>query len=177
MSTNTEYFDKIYAKYYDHVYRKVKSTLYTKVEDDITSCVQDTYIKAWLNIENLKNHANVKGWLIVAAGHTAGNFNKKHMIRKARTGDPNAIDVIPDEDFTEEIYGKIAAEEILSQLSEGERVLYEMKYVEKLSNQEIGAILGITANAVAARNNRLIKKLKELVGSASLWQCLINYIL
>ena len=68
---NNEFFDEIYNEYYINVFNKIRDTLYTKVDDDITSCIQDTFMKAWQNIEILKEHKNVAGWLVITAKNVA----------------------------------------------------------------------------------------------------------
>ena len=72
------------------------------------------------------------------------------------------MEEIPDEeDFSEKIAAESVAEKVLNHLSPSERELYELKYIAGLSNEDIGKTLGITANAVASRNKRLVEKLKE----------------
>ena len=91
-------------EYYNHVYIKIKRMSYSKVNDDITSCVQETFIKAWINIERLQNHENVAGWLIICAAGVVGNFNKKYNIRKKADIDTLEIEDITDEkDFAQDI--------------------------------------------------------------------------
>lgn len=164
MSANEDFFNKIYTKYYINVYRKIKNTLYSEIDDDITSCVQETYIKVLANIETLKKHKNVAGWLVVTAKNVARDFNKQYLIRQNFIADYNGVeDVIDYEDFTDNIAGEIEAEKILKCLPLSERKLYEMKYVIGLSNEDIGKILRITANAVALRNKRLIQRVREFL--------------
>jgi len=128
-------------------------------------------MKVWANIEMLKKHEKIAGWLVVAAKHTAGNFNKKHNIRKKVMLDDVEIDEIPDNtDFTQDIaetakFEKFIKSDIagkfINQLSESERHFYELKYIQKLSNEEIGQILEITPNSVVVRGRRMIDKFKK----------------
>jgi len=136
--------------------------LYSGVDDDITSCVQETYIKAWNKIEFLKKHKNVAGWLVATAKNVAMDFNKNYLLRQKFIAASDGIENIYDEkDFVEKIAGELMAEKILSKLSLNERKLYELKYDVGLNNEDIGKILGISPNAVASRTKRLIEKLKE----------------
>ena len=171
MSEKEYLFTTIYVKYYSPVYIKIKKRLYSKIEDDITSCVQETFIKAWRNMGDLRAHKNVGGWLIKCAEGVAGNFNKKYALRRKKSADISEIEKVEDgTDFAQDIVETAefekyieshAIDKFLEQLSEDERALYGMKYMQKLSNEEIGKILGITANAVASRNKRLVQKFKK----------------
>ena len=158
-----KFFKRIYKQYYINVLNRTKDILYSETSDDITSCVQDTFIKAWDNIELLKEHENVAGWLVVTAKNVAMDFNKKYLLRQNYIINNKILDEITDEeDFDEKIASESAAEKILSCLSQDERKLYDLKHVAELSNEEIGKILGITPNAVASRNKRLTEKLRKI---------------
>ena len=50
--------------------------------------------------------------------------------------------------------------EILQRVSPEERELLSMIYFEKMKNEEIGAVLGISAKAVSARHHRLLERCK-----------------
>ena len=170
-SDDDKFFDVIYTEYYDQVYIKIKRMLYSEVDDDITSCVQDTFKIAWIKRGLLKNHENIGGWLIVTASRVANNFNKNYKIRQNLMNDSIEMEDIADEtDFADDIVETVKfeeylksnmAEKFINQLSEIERLLYELKHKQKLSNEEIGEISGISANAVASRNKRLIQKFKK----------------
>ena len=164
--SDKEFFDEIYEKYYKFIYREVRKLLYSEVNDDITSCTQETFIKAWEKIKILKKHKNVTGWLVITAKNIVMNFNKQYQLRESNEPDPNIIEYIPgEEDITEKVSGDLMAEKILAHLSLDERKLYDYKYVLGYNNEEIGEILGINSNAVASRNKRLVKKLKEIYES------------
>lgn len=168
---NDEFFNTIYSQYYDFVYFTIKNILYSKVDDDITSCTQETFEKAWIKIDILKNHKNVAGWLVKTAKNVSYHFNEKYLTRQRLAGDSeNMENIAKDEDFTQEIVEEALfeeytksniAEKFLSRLSEKERQFYDLKFVEKLSNEKIGKILGISAHAVVVRSRRLIEKFKK----------------
>lgn len=162
MSVDDKFFTKIYTDYYNQVYAKIKRMLYSKVDDDIISCVQETYLKAWTKIKFLINHENVAKWLVTTAKNVAYDFNKEYLRKQKITKNfDNLENISDDEDFTKKIVNESITESILCRLSSDERILYELGYVQNLSNDKIGEILGITANAVASRNKRLIQKLKK----------------
>ena len=50
--------------------------------------------------------------------------------------------------------------EILQRVSPEERELLSMIYFQKMKNEEIGAVLGISAKAVSARHHRLLERCK-----------------
>ena len=169
--SDEKFFNAIYEKYYNQIYKIIKNKLYSKIDGDISSCSQDTFLKAWKNIEYLKKHENVLGWLIITVMGVTSNFNAKYRVRQKRTDDSLKMEDIADKtDFAqniietanfEEYLKSNIVEKFLSQLSDSERLLYELKHIKKLSNEDIGGILKISANAVVSRNKRLIAKFKK----------------
>ena len=169
--SNKRFFRKIYSANYDTVYKKIKNMIYSKVEDDITGCVQDTFLIAWNKVDTLHNHPNITGWLIVTAQNLVSKFNAEYLKRQKLIDDSiDMEDIVQENDFTQELiddmeYQKYIesgiVEKFINQLSESEQQLYELKYKQKLKNEDIAKILKIKANAVASRSKRLIQKFKK----------------
>jgi RNA polymerase sigma factor (sigma-70 family) len=166
-----DFFNIIYEKYYINVYRKVKNILYSEIDDDITSCVQETFEKAWINAEFLKKHKNAAGWLVKTAENTAYNFNAKYLTRQKFSDDSADTESISlEEDFTQRIVEEAEFDEFLksgiiekffNRLSERDRIFYDLKFRQKLSNEEIGEMLEISSHSVAVKGRRLIEKFKK----------------
>ncbi len=74
--------------------------------------------------------------------------------------------------FTDETYLEVIRkmeleklQNVLQTLSSEEQVLIELYYYEDWSMEQIGQYFGISKMAVSKRNNRVIKKLKELMAT------------
>jgi len=170
--SNGIYYEELYSKYEDTVYSTIKGMLYSKVGDDISSCVQDTFLIAWENIDKLRKHENVAGWLVVTAKNVARKFNKKYLEEQKWIDSSIEIkNIVQESDFTQEIEDEMVykqyidskiAERFATTLSEGERRFYDL-VVQKLSNEEIGKTLGIETHAALVRKSRMIKKFKKFL--------------
>jgi len=169
--SNEIYYEELYSKYEDTVYSAIKGMLYSKMGDDISSCVQDTFLIAWKNMDKLRKHENVAGWLVVTAKNVARKFNKKYLEEQKRIDNSIEMDnIVQENDFTQEIADEMVYQEYLdsgmvekfmNDLTEDERKLYDLKRNQKLKNGEIAKILGITPNAVILRYKRLVEKFKK----------------
>jgi len=77
------------------------------------------------------------------------------------------VPIHTDETYLEVIH-KMELEKLqsaLQMLSSDEQVLIELYYYEDWSMEQIGQHFGISRMAVSKRHNRVIKKLKELMGT------------
>jgi RNA polymerase sigma factor (sigma-70 family) len=159
---NNEFFNKIYYEYNEFIYRKIKNILKSKIHDDIDSCVQDTFVTAWMSIEDLRKHDNIAGWFVQTAKNIAYNFNTKCSIReKASDNSADMENIAQKNDFAQNIAEKDALEKFIGKLSEDEQKLYKMKFIQDLSNDKIGKNLGISSHAAVMRINRLKEKFKH----------------
>ena len=170
--SNEIYYEELYSKYEDTVYSAIKGMLYSKVGDDISSCVQDTFLIAWKNIEKLRRHENEAGWLVVTAKNVAKKFNEKYLERQKWIDNSIEMDnIVQESDFTQKIEDEMVYKQYIDSkiderfaatLSEGERRFYDL-VVQKLSNEEIGKTLGIETHAALVRKSRMIKKFKKFL--------------
>lgn len=81
--------------------------------------------------------------------------------------DSQRVPIYTDETYLEVIH-KIELEKLqsaLQMLSSDEQALIELYYYEDWSMEQIGQYFGISRMAVSKRHNRVIKKLKELMGT------------
>lgn len=119
---------------------------------------QEITLQAWKSFGHFRGDARFSTWLYRVALNTAITYYKKEK-RKA--------EVLLTADFPEVADSNDAAEEQLlamykaiGNLSKIDKALI-MLYLEDYSYQDIGEILGITANNVAVKMNRVKVRLKE----------------
>jgi RNA polymerase sigma-70 factor (ECF subfamily) len=104
----------------------------------------------------------VRTWLCTIARNCLIDYYRKNGRRKTENLDdapePSAVDEynILKNPINQEVY------RLLEKLSDDERELLSMIYVQELKNPQIGEILGINAKAVSERHRRLLAKLRAM---------------
>ena len=151
----------ICEKYYIDIYKYCAARLDISYAEDITNEVFELLCQKWQNLEN----KNYKSWLYKTADNFIKNFHKKHKrrIEKEMYIDDSITDIFSYEQNFEIISDEEIEkykDEILKILTERERQLFDMKYIEKLSIAQIGEILHISKNNVKQRLYRLREKIK-----------------
>jgi len=58
-------FSQFHAEHYSHVLRYVRLRL--KDSNLVEDVVQETFLRAWVDFNKLRNHPNPRGWLFVTA--------------------------------------------------------------------------------------------------------------
>jgi len=138
--------------------------------------VSDTFVKLWDRRHAFKNVEGVKAFLYIATKNACLNHVKSAHARQVF--DHDDIDQLATTDpdvFTDiiraELLQKIHAE--VMKLSEKQRDVFNLSYIEGLSTEEICDRLGMNPAAVFANRSRAIGTLRKLFAEGELWACLL----
>jgi len=119
---------------------------------------QEVTLQAWKAFDSFRGDAQFSTWLYRVALNTAITFFRKEKKNQHIVNS----EAIPDAtDFHDPIEEKVKAMyKAIGDLSKIDKALV-MLYLEDYSYNDIGEMLGITANNVAVKMNRIKAKLKE----------------
>lgn len=162
---------ELYNKTYDNVYYTVKALI--RDEDTALDILQDSYLKAFRNLNTLNEPEKFRAWI-----KRIGHNNAVDHLRKAKpmmfssmptdddgaeiefedTNAANLPDVVIDQQETARLMA-----EIIDTLPEDQRIVISMYYYEGLSVRQIAEELGITENTVKSRLSYGRKKIETKV--------------
>ncbi len=113
--------------------------------------VQDTWIRAFSTIGNLRDGSRVGAWLATMARHVASEHIRRNdrQIRQAQQTPTANVVSVPDLLIHEEELQQLNRH--LEQLPESYRVILSMKYMANLSCKDIAEALGIGVEAAKSR--------------------------
>lgn len=161
-----EAFGKLYDKYSQQIYRFIVFRLNSR--EDANDLVSEVFLKIWQYIvARDKNIDNFKALLYRMAGNLVIDYYRQSG-REVQALDEDSWNKIVDETYNLEI--KIRQKEdarlirlAMDKLSQDERELLVMRYIDDLEVKEISLILGKTTGAVRVALHRAIKALKEVI--------------
>ena len=151
--------DEEFNKLCEDTYEKLKIKVYAKTGDKYAAeeIMQETYLIAGKNKKKLLSHPNPEGWLYKTAVYIhANNIRKNKKLENNETELSEELIV----EFDSNENGADLAEEILSSLSEKDRVLVKMRYYDGLSLKEIADEKNMNYEALQKYFHRLIQKIK-----------------
>ena len=119
---------------------------------------QEITVQAWQAFKNFRGDAKFSTWLYRVALNTAISFYRKEKRKPAVF----FTEQLPEHtEYTEPVEEQVhAMYKAIAQLSKIDKALV-MLYLEDYSYDDISNMLGITANNVAVKMNRIKAKLKE----------------
>ena len=161
---------ELYELTYSSVYKTVKSMIAD--EDTVLDIVQDSFIKGFQSLDQLDTPENFRAWMKRIATNKAKDYLKKKkpiLFTDMANEDGEEIDFRDDclDHCPQEVLDRKETsrlmQEILSTLSEDQRLVIGMFYYEEMSDREIAETLGCSENTVKSRLNYGRKKVEVKV--------------
>ena len=134
-------------------------SLYMNKEQDKKDLFQEILLAAWKGFKNFRGDAKFTTWLYRVSLNTAITFYRKELrtIETTVLREQETLLSYPAYQPDDQL---LAMHQAIAELSGIDKALV-MLYLADYDYQEIGSIMGITANNVAVKINRLKIKLKE----------------
>ena len=152
-------------KDFEQIVRANKNTIYTvcymfsKNHDEVQDLFQDTLINLWLGFDGFRNEAKLETWIWRVALNTCISADRKKKRRGERVPLEMAenLFVATDEDSKQirQLHSRINRLELM------DRALI-MLWLENMSYDDIGAIMGISPKNVSVKLVRIKQQLIEM---------------
>lgn len=159
-----EAFGYIVKEYSEQLYYQIRRMVL--VHDDANDILQNTFVKAWLNIDYFRGEAKMSTWLYRIAFNECLTFlnkqkaNTQLSIDDADTEILNHIesDIYFDGDKTQKAFLKA-----IQQLPEKQRIVFNLKYFKEMKYEEISEIVGTSIGALKASYHHAVKKIESFL--------------
>ena len=163
MSTEQEFVSLI-SQHQKIIYKVCH--LYFKDKNDRDDLFQEITLQTWKSFKQFKGEAKFSTWLYKIALNTAITHFKK--VRKEK--ESIVSDYLPER--SEDSHSKedlsIALFKEIDLLSKIEKAIV-LLYLDHYSHHDIGEVMGISANNVAVKMNRIKSKLKAQINKNDLY--------
>lgn len=159
-----EAFECIVKEYSEQLYWQIRRMVLS--HDDANDILQNTFIKAWLNIDYFRGDAKMSTWLYrIALNETLTFLNKQRASNQLSIDDANEeminkleADAYFDGDTTQKVFLRA-----LQDLPEKQRIVFNLKYFKEMKYEEISEILGTSIGALKASYHHAVKKIESFL--------------
>ena len=145
--------------------REHKGTIYTvcymfsKDEEEVADLFQDILVNLWKGFTKFRGESSVRTWIYRVSLNTCISAERKKK-RKGETV-PLDMDINLFDDSVEDLKQIRMLQNRISRLGPFDRAIV-LLWLENLSYDEIGAIVGITAKNVSVRLFRIKEQLRNM---------------
>ena len=167
-SRQREAFECIVKKYSEQLYWQIRRMVLS--HDDANDILQNTFIKAWMNIDYFRGEAKMSTWLYRIALNECLTFLNKQRASNQLSIDDTHIEMIEkletdpyfDGDETQKIFLKA-----VHALPEKQQMVFNLKYFKEMKYEEISEILGTSIGALKASYHHAVKKIEKFLKAHS----------
>ena len=148
---------------FSRIVREHKSTIYTvcymfsKNEDEVNDLFQEVLINLWKGLQNFRGESDVRTWIYRISLNTCISCDRKKRKRKTI---PLTMNINPFTDSDDDSRQIQQLNRRISQLGPFDRAII-LLWLENMSYEEIGEIVGISTKNVSVRLFRIKEKLKK----------------
>ena len=157
-----EAFEKVVQTYSEPLYRQIRRMVLN--HDDANDVLQNTFLKAWTNIEYFRGDAKLSTWLYRIAINESLTFLSRQQAQQSLTIDElneARIEELSGDPFFDGDAAQIALQKAIHTLPEKQRVVFQMKYFEEMKYEDISDIVGTSVGALKASYHHAVKKIED----------------
>ena len=158
-STCREAFGDLIKTYSEPLYRQIRRTVQS--HEDTDDILQNTFLKAWQNIENFRGDAKLSTWLYKIAINESLSFLEKERKRRGLSLDDEESGMISLIQADTNIDGDRLAQrlrEAIATLPEKQRLVFNMRYYDDMKYEQMSEIMGTSVGALKASYHLAVKK-------------------
>ena len=153
-------FEHLVNQYSPQLYRQIRRMVYS--HDDTNDILQNTFIKAWTNIESFRGDARLSTWLYkIALNETLNFIHREKEMNAIDTTDTSITNRLLADEYFDGDEPELQLQHAISLLPEKQRIVFQMKYYEEMRYEEMSKILDTSIGALKASYHHAVKKICE----------------
>ena len=157
-------FGKLVTFYTEKLYWQIRKMVLS--HDDANDLLQNTFIKAWVNIEMFRGDAKLSTWLYKIATNECITFlNKQRSINNISIDDTDVflLGRLESDDYFDGDEAQLKLQKAILTLPEKQRLVFNMRYYDEMPYEQMSETLGTSVGALKASYHHASKKIEEIL--------------
>lgn len=162
--TQKRAFERIVSQYSEQLYWQIRRMVFS--HEDANDLLQNTFIKAWMNIDYFRAEAKLSTWLYrIALNESITFLNKQRSMNTVAMDAPEAdvIQKLESDPYFSGDEAQILLQKALLTLPEKQRMVFNLKYFQEMKYEEMSEIFGTTVGALKASYHHAVKKVEKFL--------------
>lgn len=155
-------FEEVVRAYSEPVYWQIRRLV--ESHDDASDILQETFIKAWQNIQYFRGEAKLSTWLYKIALNQSITHLAKERKRQNLSLDDQEAALANKIEADRWVDGDALALELrkaVATLPEKQRIVFNMKYYDDMKYEQISEVVGTSVGALKASYHLACKKIEQ----------------
>lgn len=162
--TQREAFSWIVAQYSERLYWQIRRMVLS--HEDANDLLQNTFIKAWINIDYFRAESKLSTWLYrIAINECLTFLNKQRATSLLSIDEPDAdaVGKLEGDPYFSGEEAQILLQKALLTLPEKQRLVFNLKYYQEMKYEEMSDIFGTSVGALKASYHHAVKKIESFL--------------
>ena len=153
-------FGKVIEQYSQGLYWQIRRMVFN--HDDANDILQNTFLKAWSNIDNFRGNAKLSTWLYKIALNESITFINKERARNEASIDDDSflLNNIESDQYFDGDEAQVKLQRAINSLPEKQRLVFNMRYYDEMKYEDMSEILGTSVGALKASYHHALKKIE-----------------
>jgi RNA polymerase sigma-70 factor (ECF subfamily) len=159
-----EAFGQVVSFYTEKIYRQIRKMVLS--HDDANDLLQNTFMKAWMNIDMFRGEAKLSTWLYRIAFNETITFLNRESARNTVSLDADDAyisNTLESDSWFDGDALQIKLQKAIATLPEKQRLVFNTRYYDDMPYNEMSEIFGTSVGALKASYHHAVKKIEEIL--------------
>ena len=132
--------------------------------DAANDLLQNTFMKAWDNIDNFRGDAKLSTWLYKIAINETLTYIAREKARNEvsiDSGDAFLVNNLEADRYFDGDSLQVKLQKAINSLPEKQRLVFNMRYFDEMRYEQMSEILGTSVGALKASYHHALKKIEQ----------------
>ena len=159
-----EAFARVVSLYGEKLYWQIRKMVLN--HDDANDLLQNTFLKAWTNIDYFRGEAKLSTWLYKIAINECITFlNRQRNMNNVSIDDTDIflLERLKGDEYFDGDEAQMKLQKAILTLPEKQRLVFTMKYFDEMKYEDMSEVLGTSVGALKASYHHAVKKVEEFL--------------
>lgn len=157
-------FEKVVHYYSEKLYWQIRKLVLS--HDDANDLLQNTFIKAWMSIDLFRGEAKLSTWLYKIAINESITFLNRQRAQNNLSLDDQELFLsqrLESDSYFDGDELQLKLQKAILTLPEKQRIVFNMRYFDDMSYDQISLVLGTSVGALKASYHHATKKVEDFL--------------
>ena len=157
-------FEQVVSYYSEKLYYQIRKMVIS--HDDANDILQNTFLKAWMNIGFFRGEARLSTWLYKIAFNESITFlNKQHAQNNMSIDEVDAylIEKLEGDEYFDGDALQLKLQKAILSLPDKQRAVFNMRYYDEMPYEQMSEVTGTSVGALKASYHHAAKKIEEFL--------------
>jgi len=157
-------FEQVVSNYSEKLYYQIRKMVIS--HDDANDLLQNTFLKAWMNVGFFRGEARLSTWLYKIAFNECITFlNKQHAQNHVSIDETDTflIEKLEGDEYFDGDAIQLKLQKAVLSLPDKQRAVFNLRYYDEMPYEEMSDITGTSVGALKASYHHAVKKIEDFL--------------